>query len=45
MIKENKGRLIAAGACSLMIAGATTVMGYLIKPVIDEISSTRTPPA
>ncbi|MBR9982773.1 MAG: ABC transporter ATP-binding protein [Desulfatitalea sp.] len=37
MIKENKGRLIAAGACSLMIAGATTVMGYLIKPVIDEI--------
>lgn len=37
MIKENKGRLIAAGVCSLMIAAATTAMGYLIKPVIDDI--------
>lgn len=37
LIKVNKGRLIAAGACSLMIAAATTAMGYLIKPVIDDI--------
>jgi ATP-binding cassette, subfamily B, bacterial MsbA len=37
LIKENKGRLVAAGVCSLMIAVATTSMGYLIKPVIDDI--------
>jgi ATP-binding cassette, subfamily B, bacterial MsbA len=37
MIKANKGRLITAGLCSLMIAAATTSMGYLIKPVIDDI--------
>jgi ATP-binding cassette, subfamily B, bacterial MsbA len=37
LIKENSGRLIFAGLCSLMISGATTAMGYLLKPVIDEI--------
>ncbi|MFZ1983343.1 MAG: ABC transporter ATP-binding protein, partial [Desulfatitalea sp.] len=37
LIKENTGRLILAGLCSLMISGATTTMGYLIKPVIDKI--------
>lgn len=37
LIKKNMGRLILAGACSLMISLATTAMGYLIKPVIDEI--------
>ncbi len=37
LIKENSTRLILAGACSLMISGAMTAMGYLIRPVIDEI--------
>jgi len=37
LIKKNMGRLILAGLCSLMISLATTAMGYLIKPVIDEI--------
>jgi ATP-binding cassette, subfamily B, bacterial MsbA len=37
LIKENSGRLIFAGVCSLMISGATTTMGYLLKPVIDKI--------
>jgi ATP-binding cassette, subfamily B, bacterial MsbA len=37
LVKKNSGRLILAGACSLMIAGSTTTMGYLLKPVIDDI--------
>jgi subfamily B ATP-binding cassette protein MsbA len=37
LIRKNSGRLLLAGACSLMISGATTAMGYLIKPVIDDI--------
>ncbi len=37
LIKKNVGRLVLAGCCSLMVSGATTAMGYLIKPVIDEI--------
>ncbi len=37
LIKENTSRLIFAGICSLMISGATTTMGYLLKPVIDKI--------
>ncbi|MFW5791448.1 MAG: ABC transporter ATP-binding protein [Desulfohalobiaceae bacterium] len=37
LIKDNKVRLIFAGLCSLMISGSTTAMGYLIKPVIDDI--------
>lgn len=37
LVKKNSGRLILAGVCSLMISGATTVMGYLLKPVIDDI--------
>jgi subfamily B ATP-binding cassette protein MsbA len=37
LVKQNSGRLILAGACSLMIAGSTTTMGYLLKPVIDDI--------
>ena len=37
LIRKNSGRLILAAGCSLMISGATTAMGYLIKPVIDDI--------
>ena len=37
MIKKNSGRLFFAAGCSLMISGATTATGYLIKPVIDDI--------
>lgn len=37
LIKANSGRLLMAALCSLMISGATTAMGYLIKPVIDDI--------
>lgn len=37
LIKMNSGRLVIAGVCSLMISGATTITGYLLKPVIDEI--------
>ena len=36
-ILKNRNRLIMAGICSLMISAATTIMGYLIKPVIDDI--------
>lgn len=36
-IKENRYRLIISGVCSLMIASSTTAMGYLIKPVIDDV--------
>ena len=41
MIKENSGRLFMAAVCSLMMSGATTAMGYLIKPVIDDIFVNR----
>ena len=41
MIKENSGRLMMAALCSLMMSGATTAMGYLIKPVIDDIFVNR----
>ncbi len=41
LIKENSGRLILAAICSLMMSGATTAMGYLIKPVIDDIFVNR----
>ncbi len=37
LIKENRYRLIIAGICSLMISASTTAMGYLIKPVMDDI--------
>ncbi len=37
LIRKNASRLVLAGICSIMISGATTAMGYLIKPVIDEI--------
>ena len=37
LVKANGRRLVAAGACSLLISGATTSIGYLIKPVIDDI--------
>ncbi len=37
LIKKNSGRLVFAAGCSLMISGATTATGYLIKPVIDDI--------
>jgi ATP-binding cassette, subfamily B, bacterial MsbA len=36
-IKANRTRLIISGVCSLMIAASTTAMGYLIKPVIDDV--------
>jgi subfamily B ATP-binding cassette protein MsbA len=36
-IKHNRIRLIISGVCSLMIASSTTAMGYLIKPVIDDV--------
>lgn len=41
LIKENSGRLIMAAICSLMMSSATTAMGYLIKPVIDDIFVNR----
>jgi ATP-binding cassette, subfamily B, bacterial MsbA len=41
LIKKNSGRLVIAGICSLMISSATTAMGYLIKPVIDDIFVNR----
>ena len=41
LIKKNSGRLIFAAGCSLMISVATTAMGYLIKPVIDDIFVNR----
>jgi subfamily B ATP-binding cassette protein MsbA len=37
LIKANSGRLVLAVLCSLMVSAATTAMGYLIKPVIDDI--------
>ncbi|RJQ76907.1 MAG: ABC transporter ATP-binding protein [Desulfobacteraceae bacterium] len=37
LIRENTGRLILAGLCSLLVGLTTTAMGYLIKPVIDDI--------
>ena len=37
LIKKNSLRLVFAAGCSLMISGATTAMGYMIKPVIDDI--------
>jgi subfamily B ATP-binding cassette protein MsbA len=36
-IKKNRNRLIISGVCSLMIASSTSAMGYLIKPVIDDV--------
>ena len=41
LVKKNSWRLIFAAGCSLMISGATTTMGYLIKPVIDDIFVSR----
>jgi subfamily B ATP-binding cassette protein MsbA len=37
LIKKNSARLVLAAGSSLMISGATTAMGYMIKPVIDDI--------
>lgn len=41
LIRKNSGRLVMAAICSLMVSGATTAMGYLIKPVIDDIFVNR----
>ncbi len=41
LIRKNSGRLILSAVCSLMVSGATTAMGYLIKPVIDDIFVNR----
>ncbi|MFO7713900.1 ABC transporter ATP-binding protein [Desulfosarcina sp.] len=37
LVKKNSARLVLAAGSSLMISGATTAMGYMIKPVIDDI--------
>jgi subfamily B ATP-binding cassette protein MsbA len=37
LVMKNRNRLIIAGLCGLLMSGATTTMGYLIKPVIDDI--------
>lgn len=37
MIGRNKGRFFLAGLCMLLISGSTAAMGYLLKPVIDDI--------
>jgi ATP-binding cassette, subfamily B, bacterial MsbA len=37
MIRKNTTRFVIAGVSMLLIAGSTAVMGYLLKPVIDEI--------
>ena len=37
LIRKNSTRLVFAAVSSLMISGATTAMGYMIKPVIDDI--------
>jgi len=37
LIKINVARLVLAGACSVIISGTTSAMGYLTKPVIDNI--------
>ncbi len=36
-IKANRNRLIISGVCSAMIASSTSAMGYLIRPVIDDV--------
>lgn len=36
-INKNRNRLIISGICSLTIAASTSVMGYLIRPVIDDV--------
>lgn len=41
MIKQNTARFLMAGLCMLLIAGSTSVMGYLLKPVINEIFINR----
>ena len=41
LIRKNAGRLVMAALCSLMVSAATTAMGYLIKPVIDDIFVNR----
>ncbi|BBO86652.1 ABC transporter ATP-binding protein [Desulfosarcina ovata subsp. sediminis] len=41
LIKKNSGRLILAAGCSLLVSASTTAMGYLIKPVIDDIFVNR----
>lgn len=37
LVMKNRNRLIIAGMCGLLMSASTTVMGYLIKPVIDDI--------
>ena len=41
MIMMNKSRFIMAGACMLLISACTSAMGYLLKPVIDQIFVNR----
>lgn len=37
LVFQNARRLVLAGVCSLMVSAATTTVGYLMKPVIDDI--------
>ena len=37
MIKQKKGHFILAGLCMVLISATTSAMGYLLKPVIDQI--------
>ena len=37
LIKQEARRLIMAGLCSVVISATTSAMGYLTKPVIDDI--------
>ncbi len=37
MVFENRGRLIMAMLCALVVSGTITAIGYLIKPVTDKI--------
>ncbi len=37
VIRASLGRLLLAGLCSLLISGSTTFMGWLFRPVMDDI--------
>ncbi len=41
MVRQNTRRFLLAGFSMLLIAASTSVMGYLLKPVIDEIFINR----
>jgi len=41
MVTENKGRLLLAMLCMLVIAAATSVSAFLVKPILDDIFINR----